>query len=113
MNIIAVTSCPTGVAHTYLAEANLKKSAKKLNIPILVETQGAVESEYILSNEDIKNADIVLIAADKKIELFRFINKNIIEVSVTKAAKDAEGLLRAIIGGELTAHRLSDVGDAG
>lgn len=113
MNIIAVTSCPTGVAHTYLAEANLKKAAKKLNIPILVETQGAVESEYILSNEDIKNADIVLIAADKKIELFRFINKNIIEVSVTKAAKDAEGLLRAVIGGELTAHRLSDVGDSG
>ncbi|NDL61711.1 PTS fructose transporter subunit IIC [Acerihabitans arboris] len=112
MNIIAVTSCPTGVAHTYLAEANLKKSAKKLNIPILVETQGAVESEYILSNEDIKNADIVLIAADKKIELSRFINKNIIEVSVTKAAKDAEGLLRAIVGGELTAHRLSDAGDA-
>jgi len=101
MNIIAVTSCPTGVAHTYLAEANLKKSAKKLNIPILVETQGAVESEYILSNEDIQKADIVLIAADKKIELSRFTNKKIIEVSVTKAAKDAEGLLRAILAGEL------------
>ncbi|MEE3661821.1 fructose-specific PTS transporter subunit EIIC [Brenneria sp. g21c3] len=107
MNIIAITACPTGVAHTYLAEANLKKSAKKLDIPLLVETQGAVESDYILTDEDIKNADIVLIAADKKIELSRFINKKVIEVSVTRAAKDAEGLLKAIASGELVPHFVS------
>lgn len=104
MNIIAITACPTGVAHTYLAEANLKKNAKKIGINILVETQGAVESEYIFTQEDIKKADIVLIAADKVIDLSRFTGKKVIRVSVTRAAKDAAGLLQDIISGKLTAE---------
>lgn len=101
MNIIAITACPTGVAHTYLAEANLKKNAKKMGINILVETQGAVESEYILNDDDINHADIVLIAADKVIDLSRFAGKKIIRVSVTRAAKDAAGLLQDVISGNL------------
>ncbi len=101
MNIIAITACPTGVAHTYLAESNLKKAAKKLGLNVLVETQGAIESEYILSDDDIHQADVVLIAADKKVEMARFQHKNVIEVPVTRAAKDAEGLLSAIVNGEL------------
>lgn len=104
MNIIAITACPTGVAHTYLAEANLKKNAKKIGINILVETQGAVESEYIFTQEDIKKADVVLIAADKVIDLSRFTGKKVIRVSVTRAAKDAAGLLQDIISGKLTAE---------
>lgn len=112
MNIIAITACPTGVAHTYLAESNLKKAAKKMGIHVLVETQGAVESEYVFSDEDIHLADVVLIAADKKIELSRFQHKNVIEVPVTRAAKDAEGLLRAIISGELAPRLLQDTAAA-
>ena len=107
MNIIAITACPTGVAHTYMAESNLKKAAKKLGLHVLVETQGAVESEYIFSDEDIDQADVVLIAADKKIEMSRFHDKNVIEVPVTRAAKDAEGLLNAIVNGELAQRRVS------
>lgn len=107
MNIIAITACPTGVAHTYLAESNLKKAAKKLGLHVLVETQGAVESEYIFSDDDIHQADIVLIAADKKIEMSRFHHKNIIEVPVTRAAKDAEGLLNAIVNGDLAPRLIS------
>lgn len=107
MNIIAITACPTGVAHTYLAESNLKKAAKKLGLNVLVETQGAIESEYIFSDDDIHQADVVLIAADKKVEMARFQHKNVIEVPVTRAAKDAEGLLNAIVNGEL-APRLVD-----
>ncbi|MGG6195545.1 PTS fructose transporter subunit IIC [Pantoea allii] len=102
MNIIAITACPTGVAHTYLAEANLKKSAEKKGITILVETQGAVESDYIFTEDDIKRADIVLIAADKMIDRSRFIGKSIITVSVTRAARDAAGLLDDILSGALT-----------
>nr|WP_243466024.1 hypothetical protein [Sodalis glossinidius] len=49
MNIIAITTCPTGVAHTYLAKSNLKKAASKLSLSLLVETQGAVESDYIFT----------------------------------------------------------------
>jgi len=107
MNIIAITACPTGVAHTYLAESNLKKAAKKLGLNVLVETQGAIESEYTFSDDDINQADVVLIAADKKVEMARFQHKNVIEVPVTRAAKDAEGLLSAIVNGEL-APRLVD-----
>lgn len=102
MNIIAITACPTGVAHTYLAEANLKTSAEKKGITILVETQGAVESDYIFTEEDINRADIVLIAADKKIDCSRFIGKSMITVSVTRAARDAAGLLDDILSGALT-----------
>lgn len=104
MNIIAITACPTGVAHTYLAEANLKKNAKKMGIDILVETQGAVESEYIFTDHDIKHADVVLIAADKVIDLSRFAGKKVIRVSVTRAAKDAAGLLQDVIDGKLPAE---------
>ena len=101
MNIIAITACPTGVAHTYLAEANLKKHAKKMGLNLLVETQGAVESEYIFTENDIKLADIVLIAADKIIDMSRFADKKVIRVSVTRAAKDASGLLQDIVSGNL------------
>lgn len=105
MNIIAITACPTGVAHTYLAESNLKKAARKLGLSLRVETQGAIESKYILSPDDIAAADIVLIAADKKVDMTRFQHKNIVEVPVARAARDAEGLLTAIAAGELAPHR--------
>ncbi len=105
MNIIAITACPTGVAHTYLAESNLKKAARKLGLSLRVETQGAIESKYILSPDDIAAADIVLIAADKKVDMARFQDKNIVEVPVARAARDAEGLLNAITTGELIPHR--------
>lgn len=108
MNIIAITACPTGVAHTYLAEANLKKNAKKMGLDILVETQGAVESEYVFTPQDIQRADIVLIAADKVIDLSRFAGKNVIQVSVTRAAKDAAGLLQGIVSGEITGEIMAD-----
>ncbi|MGF6562426.1 fructose-specific phosphotransferase system IIB component [Erwinia aphidicola] len=111
MNIIAITACPTGVAHTYLAESNLKKAARKLGLSLRVETQGAIESQYILSAEDIAAADIVLIAADKRVEMGRFQHKNIIEVPVARAARDAEGLLNAITGGELVPHRLETLSE--
>ncbi|WP_065356397.1 PTS fructose transporter subunit IIC [Kluyvera georgiana] len=108
MNIIAITACPTGVAHTYLAEANLKKNAKKMGLNILVETQGAVESEYLFTPEDIQHADIVLIAADKVIDLSRFAGKKIVQVSVTRAAKDAAGLLQDIVSGNLPGEIMAD-----
>lgn len=113
MNIIAITACPTGVAHTYLAESNLKKAARKLGLSLRVETQGAIESKYILSPDDISAADIVLIAADKKVDMARFQHKNIVEVPVARAARDAEGLLNAITAGELIPHRLDTARDEG
>ena len=101
MRLIAITACPTGVAHTYIAEANLKKSAAKMGIDIVVETHGAVESEYHFTDEDIHNADAVLIAADKVIDTSRFKGKRIFKVPVARAAKDATGLLNNILSGAL------------
>ncbi|MGO2341694.1 PTS fructose transporter subunit IIC [Vibrio litoralis] len=101
MNIIAITSCPTGVAHTYIAEKNLIKAANSLNLDLLVETQGALDANYILSETDIKNADIVLIAADKYVDMTRFNGKKIIKVSISEAAKKANELLTKITSGEL------------
>jgi len=101
MKLIAITACPTGVAHTYIAEANLKKSAAKMGIDIVVETHGAVESEYHFTQDDISQADAVLIAADKVIDLRRFKGKRIFKVPVARAAKDASGLLSNIMSGAL------------
>lgn len=106
MRLIAITACPTGVAHTYIAEANLKKSAAKMGIDIVVETHGAVESKYHFTDEDIDNADAVLIAADKVIDTGRFSGKRIFKVPVARAAKDATGLLNSIMDGALQPEAL-------
>lgn len=68
MKIVAVTACPTGIAHTYMAADALQKEAHKQGISIKVETQGAMGIENQLSAIDIANADIVLIASDIEIE---------------------------------------------
>jgi len=114
MKIIAITACPTGVAHTYLAEAMLKKNASKRGIDLRVETQGAVESEYIFTDKDIQEADVVLIEADKVIDLSRFHNKNVIQVSVSRAVRDTAGLLDEILSGTLkpALHREVSQGEA-
>ncbi|WP_413478365.1 PTS fructose transporter subunit IIB [Vibrio hibernica] len=68
MKMVAVTACPTGIAHTYMAAEALVKSAASLNVNIQVETQGAMGIENKLSYQDISKADIALIASDIAIE---------------------------------------------
>ncbi|WP_407332801.1 PTS fructose transporter subunit IIB [Enterovibrio sp. 27052020O] len=68
MKIVAITACPTGIAHTYMAAAELKKAAQQSGITINVETQGAMGIENPLSIQDIARADVVLIASDIEIE---------------------------------------------
>ena len=88
MNIVAVTSCPTGIAHTYMAAEQLEKKAQELNHNIKVETQGSMGIENELSDSEIQNADFVLFAADIEVEQKeRFAGKKIIEVSVQEAIK--------------------------
>ncbi|MCB0194081.1 MAG: PTS fructose-like transporter subunit IIB [Anaerolineae bacterium] len=83
--IIAITSCPTGIAHTFMAAEGVKSGAESLGHEVKVETQGSVGSQNTLTPEDIERADILLIAADTKIDKSRFIGKRIYETS-TKAA---------------------------
>lgn len=64
MKIVGVTSCSTGIAHTYMAAEALKKAAKGLGCEVKVETQGSVGTEDKLTEDDIKNADVIIIASD-------------------------------------------------
>lgn len=98
--IVAISACPTGVAHTYMAAEALEKSAKELEIQIKVETQGASAPENVLTTKDIEEADIVLIAAAKKIDLSRFNGKKLVEVSINKVVRDAKKVLQEVIDDE-------------
>jgi PTS system fructose-specific IIC component len=83
--IVAITSCPTGIAHTFMAAEGVKHGAESLGHWVKVETQGSVGSQNTLTEQEIRDADIVLIAADTKIDKSRFAGKRIYETS-TKAA---------------------------
>ena len=91
--VVAVTACPTGIAHTYMAAEALEKAARQKGIQIRVETRGSVGVENPLTPEEIASADVVIIAADAKVDTGRFAGKPLIETSVGEAIKDAGGLL--------------------
>ncbi|MDI3528965.1 MAG: fructose system or component, partial [Thermoanaerobacter sp.] len=91
--IVAVTACPTGIAHTYMAAENLQMAAKEMGVDIKVETQGSIGAENQLTEEDIKAADAVIIAAATKVDRSRFAGKPVLEVPVEDAIKDAKGLI--------------------
>lgn len=98
--IIAVTGCPTGIAHTFMAEESLKKAAKEMGIEIKVETNGAIGVENELTEKDIKEADGVIIASDKDARADRFIGKPIIETSVQDGIRKPKELIQAILDGK-------------
>ena len=93
MNIIAVTACPTGIAHTYMAAEQLEKTGKALGHEIKVETQGAMGIENELTEDDIKNADIAIFAVDIEVEKGeRFDGIKKINVGVQSAIVDPGGV---------------------
>jgi PTS system fructose-specific IIC component len=94
MKIVAVTSCPTGIAHTYMAAESLEKAAKELGIEIKVETEGSVGAENALTPEDIRNADVVIIAAATQVPKDRFAGKAILEVPIQDAIKDGKAVIQ-------------------
>jgi fructose PTS system EIIBC or EIIC component len=97
MKIVAVTACPTGIAHTYMAAEALEIAAKELGYIIKVETQGAVGVENMLTENDIKEADAVIIAADKEVDKRRFKNKLFLQVSTQEVLKDASKVIEESI----------------
>ncbi len=91
MKIVAVTACPTGIAHTYMAAEQLEKTAKKLGHSIKVETQGAMGIENELSQKDIDAADVAIFATDIALERpERFARIRKVEVPVQAALKDPD-----------------------
>jgi len=85
--LLAVTACPTGIAHTYMAAESLQKAAGEKNVPIKVETRGAVGVENELSAAEIAEAHAIIIAADTDVDEGRFAGKPVIRVSVAKGIK--------------------------
>ena len=99
-DIIAATGCPTGIAHTYMAQEALEQAAKKAGVTIKVETHGQIGVENELTPEEIANAKAVIIAADKDVQAQRFVNKKIIDVSVGQGIKNADELVAQALRGE-------------
>jgi fructose-specific phosphotransferase system IIB component len=99
MKIVALTACPTGIAHTYMAAEQLDKTAKALGHQIKVETQGAMGIENELSENDIRQADVAIFAADIEVEkLERFEKIKILRVSVQEAIKNPRGVFAKLPG---------------
>lgn len=106
-DILAVTACPTGIAHTYMAAKSLEDAAKKMGIKIKVETNGASGIKNKLTKEEIDNARCVIIAADKKVEMERFSNVPKIQVPVARGIHDAESLINEAMKKEIN-HELKN-----
>ncbi|HCK82166.1 MAG TPA: PTS fructose-like transporter subunit IIB [Candidatus Competibacter sp.] len=95
--IVAVTSCPTGIAHTIMAAEGLEQAAKKLGHEIQVETQGSVGTRNTLSDDTIAAANVVIIAADTRVDTVRFIGKPVYESATEPAIRDGAAVIRAAL----------------
>ncbi|MGO1368748.1 PTS fructose transporter subunit IIABC [Senegalia sp. (in: firmicutes)] len=91
--LLAVTACPTGIAHTYMAADALKAKAEKMNVDIKVETNGSTGVENRLTDEDIRNAKAIIVSADTKVEMDRFDGKIVIQTPVSDAIKQPGALI--------------------
>lgn len=98
--IVAVTACPTGIAHTYMAEAALIDEAKKMNVEIKVETNGSEGVKHQLTPDEIKRAAGVIVAADKKVEMARFNGKPLLNRPVIDGIKKPHELIETVIAGK-------------
>jgi fructose-specific phosphotransferase system IIC component/fructose-specific phosphotransferase system IIA component/fructose-specific phosphotransferase system IIB component len=103
--IIAATGCPTGIAHTYMAQEALEAAAKKRGISIKVETHGQEGIRNALTEAEIDAADGVIIAADKDVNADRFIGKPLINVSVSKGIKEPDQLIDEILAGNVPKYK--------
>lgn len=91
--IIGVTACPTGIAHTYMAAESLTKTAQELGYKVKIETDGSTGVKNGLTKDDIDKADGIIVAADKKVEMDRFLGKPVVIVPVTHALKRPKELI--------------------
>ena len=97
--ILAVTACPTGIAHTFMAAESLEQHAKKRGIPIKVETNGSGGAKNILTAAEIAEAACIIVAADKNVEMARFDGKPVIQTKVANGINKADALLDEALSG--------------
>ena len=110
--ILAVTSCPTGIAHTYMAAEGLEKAAKKLGCRIKIETRGSGGAKNVLTQAEIDEADCIIVAADAKVPMERFNGKKVIECQVSDGISKAEELLNRAMSGDVLVYHASGAGES-
>lgn len=103
--ILAVTSCPTGIAHTYMAAESLAKAAKAKDCRIKVETRGSGGAKNVLTEQEIAEADCIIVAADAKVPMDRFAGKKLIECKVSDGISKAEKLVERAINGDAPVYK--------
>ncbi|MGK5543981.1 fructose-specific PTS transporter subunit EIIC [Streptomyces sp. URMC 127] len=97
LKLLAVTACPTGIAHTYMAAEKLAGAARELGHAMKVETQGSIGAENVLSEREIAEADGIIVAADKDVDLSRFAGKRVLSVAVAEGIHHPERLIRDVL----------------
>lgn len=105
--VLAVTACPTGIAHTYMAADALKAKAKERGIAFKVETNGSTGVKGKLTAEEIEKATAIIVAADKKVEMDRFAGKHVIEVPVAAGIRKTDELLDRAVNQDAPIYRAS------
>lgn len=98
--LLAVTACPTGIAHTYMAAENLENTAKKMGISLKAETDGSGGAQNVLTPEEIRNAEAIIVAADREIEMARFDGKPVLQVPVADGIHKAKDLIEKAVSGQ-------------
>lgn len=108
-DVVAVTACPTGIAHTYMAAEALEKKAAELGIRIKVETRGSGGAKNVLTQSDIDNAKGVIVACDTKVPMDRFDGKKVIECKVADGISKADKLINRIMEGDASVYKAAGV----
>jgi len=102
--ILAVTACPTGIAHTYMAAEAIEKKAKERGCSIKVETRGSGGAKNVLTDEEISQADCIIVAADTKVPMARFTGKKVIECQVSDGISKADKLIERALSGDVPVY---------
>lgn len=105
MKLLAITSCPNGIAHTYMAAENLQKAADQLGVQIKVETQGSIGVENEFTDTDIREADGIIIAADKAVNKDRFVGKKVLIAGVQDGIRKPEELIKKVMSGDVPVYQ--------
>ncbi|WP_077610501.1 PTS fructose transporter subunit IIABC [Clostridium sp. Marseille-P2415] len=105
--VLAVTACPTGIAHTFMAAENLEKLGKKMGIPVKAETNGAEGVGNALTKAEIASADGIVIAADKNVDMARFDGKRVVMATVSEGIQKGEELIKRAVSGETPVYHHS------
>ncbi|WP_294402337.1 PTS fructose transporter subunit IIABC [uncultured Clostridium sp.] len=98
--VLAVTACPTGIAHTYMAAESLENKGKEMGVSVKVETNGSGGAKNVLTKDEIDKADCIIIAADKNVEMARFDGKKVIKTKVADGIHKAEELINKAVSGD-------------